>query len=990
MAILTVGPNATYTSIANAVAAANSGDSILLEAGYGNETATITVNDVTVDGGVTSTGIILQLGTGVALFALKGEAPIAIRDGVDGNGIVGNAGNNIITVASGVDAVDGGPGIDRLVVDYSLANGSVTGNSTSNFTEAGGGGRSVTITDATIEHFTVLTGAQADTLTTGDGDDLINVAGGANTVTAGEGNNTVTGGADADTFTVGDGDNLIDAGNGANTIIAGQGVNTITAGTGTNTITALDGGNIITGGDGTNIITSGAGADVISAGRGPMTIVAGGGSDLITVKGSPLGTVDAGLGADRVIVDFRDEDLDISGGIAGGSFATGHTGHIEDALSNHIDFVGVENVTYLGGSGRDDVATGDGLDVMEGNDGSDTLTSGGGDDRFTGGAGNDVLDGGADIDTAFYAGARSDYDITFDANGNPILVVDTRANSPDGTDTLTRIEMLNFAINSLPTGTVVITGTPTEDQVLTASHTLADGDGMGAVAYQWQADGADILGATGDSLTLAQAQVGALITVVASYLDGQSTPESAESDPTTAVANLNDLPTGVVTITGTLTQGQILTAEPALADEDGLGTFGYQWRANGADIAGATSATFTLTQAQVNARIGVFVTYIDQQGTPEGVAGAAPGFVANVNDAPAGTVVISGTPTEDQILTASNTLADADGLGAVSYQWRADGLDIAGATSATLALAQAQVGARITVIASYTDGEATPESVASSATAAVANLNDLPTGLVTITGLPEEGGLLTASNTLADEDGLGAVAYQWREDGTDIAGATDATFTLTAEQRGAAIDVLASYTDQQGTAESVASLPVPVAVPPSLPFYQFTMTASDTAGQIRAVAYEGPVAGLTYAFTGSAADEAVFGTASHDFIHLGAGDDAANGGDGDDVLDGGTGSNFLTGGAGRDVFFLDGRNGETTWSTITDWQAGEDLSMWGWVRGVSQATWLENAGTAGYRGVTLHADLDNDGAVDTSVTWAGLTGADLPASTQHDGLLWFA
>ena len=50
--------------------------------------------------------------------------------------------------------------------------------------------------------------------------------------------------------------------------------------------------------------------------------------------------------------------------------------------------------------------------------------------------------------------------------------------------------------------------------------------------------------------------------------------------------------------------------------------------------------------------------------------------MANVNDAPTGMVTISGTPTEDQTLTADTSgISDADGLGAFSYQWQRDGVD---------------------------------------------------------------------------------------------------------------------------------------------------------------------------------------------------------------------------------------------------------------------------------------------------------------------------
>lgn len=94
------------------------------------------------------------------------------------------------------------------------------------------------------------------------------------------------------------------------------------------------------------------------------------------------------------------------------------------------------------------------------------------------------------------------------------------------------------------------------------------------------------------------------------------------------------------------------------------------------------------------------------------------------NHLPTGAVSISGTATQGRTLTAVNNLSDLDGLGAVNYQWKADGVAISGATSSSLVLTATQVGKAITVAASYTDGHGTAESVASSATAAVLKLSD--------------------------------------------------------------------------------------------------------------------------------------------------------------------------------------------------------------------------------------------------------------------------
>ncbi len=100
-----------------------------------------------------------------------------------------------------------------------------------------------------------------------------------------------------------------------------------------------------------------------------------------------------------------------------------------------------------------------------------------------------------------------------------------------------------------------------------------------------------------------------------------------------------------------------------------------------------------------------------------------------VNNAPTGAVTISGTPTQGQTLTAvTSTIADPDGLGTFSYQWKRGGTDITGATGSTYVLTQDDVGAAITVTVSWTDDGGTDESLTSAPTAAVTDTNDAPTG----------------------------------------------------------------------------------------------------------------------------------------------------------------------------------------------------------------------------------------------------------------------
>ena len=81
------------------------------------------------------------------------------------------------------------------------------------------------------------------------------------------------------------------------------------------------------------------------------------------------------------------------------------------------------------------------------------------------------------------------------------------------------------------------------------------------------------------------------ITVTASYTDGQGTNESVTSVGVGPIANVNDLPVGVPTITGTVQEDQVLTADTSgISDADGLGAFAYQWLRDGVAIGGATGS----------------------------------------------------------------------------------------------------------------------------------------------------------------------------------------------------------------------------------------------------------------------------------------------------------------------------------------------------------------------------------------------------------------
>ncbi len=151
-AVLNVGPDETYATIAAAMGVAVAGDQIELEAGYSNENALVTVDNLFIDGTRSSTNIDLTLGAGISTVTLQGHASINVVDNGGNNTITGNMGDNLIEVSGASTSAHGGLGTDRLFVDYSNATLSVIGTAV-NITD--GGGHAVTFDG--FENFTIFT-----------------------------------------------------------------------------------------------------------------------------------------------------------------------------------------------------------------------------------------------------------------------------------------------------------------------------------------------------------------------------------------------------------------------------------------------------------------------------------------------------------------------------------------------------------------------------------------------------------------------------------------------------------------------------------------------------------------------------------------------------------------------------------------------------------------------------------------------------------------
>ena len=301
----------------------------------------------------------------------------------------------------------------------------------------------------------------------------------------------------------------------------------------------------------------------------------------------------------------------------------------------------------------------------------------------------------------------------------------------------------------------------------------------------------------------------------------------------------NNPPTGQPRITGTPQVGQTLTAVTTdIQDADGLGDFAYQWKADGTNIAGAMDSSYRLTNNEVGKRITVTVSFTDGIGTEEALTSQPTDAVRDAVTPPRQaltvafdlasystteggdpvTVKVSLNRTSNQDLTIPITLMPQG-------ETEADDYTVSGLTDGTLSFAPGDLSKTFMIAANEdTDSDdetielgfgTLPEGVSQGETATATltitdddTPNNPPTGQPRITGTARVGQTLTAVTTdIQDADGLGDFAYQWKADGTNIAGAMDSSYRLTNNEVGKRITVTVSFTDGIGTEEAVTSQP---------------------------------------------------------------------------------------------------------------------------------------------------------------------------------------
>ena len=217
--------------------------------------------------------------------------------------------------------------------------------------------------------------------------------------------------------------------------------------------------------------------------------------------------------------------------------------------------------------------------------------------------------------------------------------------------------------------------------------------------------------------------------------------------------------------------------------------------------------------------------------------------ITAANTPATGQPVIIGTVQQNEILSVDvSGIADVDGLGDFSYQWIRDSIDLVSATEPTYTLGYNDVGSVMSVRVSFTDGGSTAESVTSEVTSAVVNINIDPTGSVSIDNAsPEVGDTLTASNTVADVNGVNSSAYQWLRSGQEISGETASTYTTTVNDLGAQISVRFDYVDDFGAPDFVTSSQTSAVIQVDVPDVVAPVLSSPATSNVGAYGASGSV-----------------------------------------------------------------------------------------------------------------------------------------------------
>ena len=207
-------------------------------------------------------------------------------------------------------------------------------------------------------------------------------------------------------------------------------------------------------------------------------------------------------------------------------------------------------------------------------------------------------------------------------------------------------------INDKPTGSPRLSGEAREKSTLVVDASLiSDEDGIGSYEIIWQQsktanDWQLYPSIEGGVLQLTQKDVGYAFRAVVSYIDSRGTREVLVTSPSEVVINVDDPVDGEAIIVGEPLEGTTLSADTSsIADLDGIASTNLTWESssdgrNWESVPVVTAKSLPLTQGLVGKQIRIRVSVVDTFGVESILFSKSSLAVRNVNNKPAGKIIV--------------------------------------------------------------------------------------------------------------------------------------------------------------------------------------------------------------------------------------------------------------------------------------------------------------------------------------------------------------
>jgi len=326
----------------------------------------------------------------------------------------------------------------------------------------------------------------------------------------------------------------------------------------------------------------------------------------------------------------------------------------------------------------------------------------------------------------------------------------------------------NVFVNS-PSVAPIITTQPLSQVVASGSSVTLNVAANGTVplTYQWFYNGNAIAGATSSSYTVNSFSN----TSAGNYY---ATVTNSAGSVTSSTAILSLLATNVSPpVITTQPQSQGITAGSNLSlsvQISGNASVTYQWFFNGNAISGATSSSYSVSNAQT-AVSGAYTVEVIYAG------GAVFSNVAQVTVSnPVVIPVISSQPQSQTVSAGANVVFNVTtSFGtSLSYQWYFNGNVIPGATSSYYALTNVQAGNS----GSYTVSIGYPGGAVQSSAALLTVISSYVAPVITAQPQSQSVNSGTSVTFNITATGTPAPSYQWYFNGVPITGATGISYTV--------------------------------------------------------------------------------------------------------------------------------------------------------------------------------------------------------------------